>query len=162
MHWSLETLEGEKLNSGQSAVNAAPQASSLVCELDFSDQVTYDNMRNLVFIAELWQAEQFITRQVAPFAPIKHLSLSDPAITVELQNQQGELFIDLVARSLAMLVEVSIGNTDVVFNDNYFNLPAGRTRQISCPMPAGWSLSRVEEEIHIRSVYDSYSTSPSG
>ena len=162
VHWSLETLEGEKLNSGQSAVNAAPQASSLVCELDFSDQVTYDNMRNLVFIAELWQAEQFITRQVAPFAPIKHLSLSDPAITVELQNQQGELFIDLVARSLAMLVEVSIGNTDVVFNDNYFNLPAGRTRQISCPMPAGWSLSRVEEEIHIRSVYDSYSTSPSG
>ncbi len=145
------------LTSGQAPVKVAPQASTLVCKLDFSDQITDDNLRKLVFIAELWQGDQFVTRQTAYFAPIKHLSLTDPAITVNMQSQDGELIVELTSHSLALLVEVSLNGADVVFSDNYFNLPAGRSIQISCPLPAGWTLSKAQKEICIRSVYDSYS-----
>jgi beta-mannosidase len=157
VNWSLETLEGEVLTSGHAPVKVAPQASTLVCKLDFSNQITYDNLRKLIFIAELWQGDQFITRQTAYFAPIKHLSLTDPAITVNLQSQNGELIVELVSHSLALLVEVSLIDADVVFSDNYFNLPSGRSIQISSPLPVGWTLSRAQKEIRICSVYDSYS-----
>ncbi len=89
--------------------------------------------------------------------PIKHLSLTDPAIAVNLRCQNGELIVELNSHSLALLVEVSLKGADVVFSDNYFNLPPGRPIQISCPLPVGWTLSRAQEEIRIRSVYDSYS-----
>jgi len=155
--WSLETFAGEVFTSGDAPVEAAPQAASLVCELDFTNRISYDNLRRLVFIAELWQRDQLVTRQTALFAPIKHLSLTDPTITANVQSQNGEISVELTSHSLALLVEVSLKGADVVFSDNYFNLPAGRPVKISCPMPAGWTKSRVRKELCICSVYDCYS-----
>ncbi len=156
VRWSLETLEGEVITAGQAPVNVAAQASTLVCQQDFSDDVTDENRRKLIFIAELWQGGQLLARQTAYFAPIKHLALADPAVTVNLQSQDGELIVELTAHSLAALVEVSLNGTDAVFSDNYFNLPAGRSMQISCPMPDGWTLSQAQKEIRVFSVFDSY------
>jgi beta-mannosidase len=155
--WSLETLDGNVLTSAHVPVEVAPQASTSVCKLDFTDQITYDNFRELIFIAELWQGDQFVNRQTAFFVPVKHLSLTDPALTVNLQSQDGELIVGLTSRSLALLVEVSLVGADVVFSDNYFNLPSGRSIQISGPLPAAWTLSRAQKELRICSVYDSYS-----
>jgi len=67
------------------------------------------------------------------------------------------LIAELTSRSLALLVELSLTGADVVFSDNYFNLPAGRTARISFPTPAGWTLSRAKKALRLRSVYDSYS-----
>jgi len=67
------------------------------------------------------------------------------------------LIAELTSHSLALLMEVSLPGSDVVFSDNYFNLPADRMVRISCPMPSGWTLDRAKTEFHIRSVYDSYS-----
>ncbi|HSF80618.1 MAG TPA: glycoside hydrolase family 2 protein [Anaerolineales bacterium] len=157
VRWSLETLEGEVLTEGHAPVDVAPQAATLVCKLDFSSQITYDNLRRLIYIAELWGGEQFVARQTAHFAPTKHLSLTNPAITAKLQSQNGELIVELKSHSLALSVEVSLTGAEAVFSDNYFNLPAGRSIKISCPLPAGWTLSRAQKEIRVRSVYDSYS-----
>jgi len=111
----------------------------------------------LVFIAELFQGDRFVTRQTAGFVPVKHLSLADPAVTVDLRSEKGQLIVGLTSRSLALLVELSLEGADVVFSDNYFNLPPGRTALVSCPLPAGWSLSRARKAFRLRSVYDSYS-----
>jgi beta-mannosidase len=157
VRWSLETLTGEILTTGQAPVKAAPQAVTLVCKLDFSDRISDDNVRMLVFIAELWQDDRFVTRQLAGFAPIKHLSLVDPVVTVDLCSDRGQLIIDLTSCALALLVEVSLIGVDVIFSDNYFNLPPGRTARISCPLPAGWTLGRARKAFRLRSVYDSYS-----
>jgi len=157
VRWALETLAGEVLASGQAPVMAAPQAATRVCELDFSDRISDGNIRTLVFIAELFQGNRFVTRQTAGFAPIKHLSLADPAMTADLRGERGQLIVELTSHSLALLVEVSLTGADVVFSDNYFNLPAGRTALISCPLPAGWTLCRAQKAFRLRSVYDSYS-----
>jgi beta-mannosidase len=157
LRWSLETLNGEVLTSGQETVHAAPQAAAKICELDFSDRISDENTRASVFIAELWQGDKFISRQTANFAPIKHVSLSEPSVTAKLHNEGGQLLIDLTSQSLALLVEVSLADADVVFSDNYFNLPAGRTVQVSCPLPAGWTLEQAEKALCLCSVYDSFS-----
>ena len=119
--------------------------------------MTYDNFRQLIFIAELWHGDQFVNRQTAFFAPIKHLSLSDPVITVNLQSEHGELIITLKSNSLALLVEVSLIGADAIFSDNYFSLPSA-IHQISCPLPGGWTVSQAQKEIHVCSVYNSYSS----
>ena len=83
--------------------------------------------------------------------------MSDPLVTANLHNEGGQLLIDLTSRSLALLVEVSLTDADVVFSDNYFNLPANRTTQITCPLPAGWTLEQAEKALCLCSVYDSFS-----
>jgi beta-mannosidase len=136
VRWSLETLAGELLVSGQAPVKAAPQAATQVCRLDFSDRLSDDNIR---------------------FTPIKHLSLTAPAINADLRSEGEQLIVELTSRSLALLVEVSLTGADVVFSDNYINLPAGRTTLITCPLPAGWTLSRARKALRLFSVYDSFS-----
>ena len=72
-------------------------------------------------------------------------------------DENGQLIIDLTSRSLALLVEISLTDADVVFSDNYFNLPVNRTTRISCPLPAGWTLDKARKALQLRSVYDSFS-----
>ena len=161
LNWRLETLGGEELTDGSvPLVFTLPQNSKQICKLDFSKYITEDNLRKLIFIADLWdESDHFVTRQIATFVPIKHLSLSDPALKVDLSIENDQLIVSLNAKFTALLVEASLTGADVVFSDNYFNLPAGRTAQISCPMPGGWSLNQAQKEFRLRSVYDSYSHS---
>ena len=156
VRWSLETLRGDVLLSGEEQVKAAPLASTHVCTLDFSDRVSDDNRRELVFVAELWQGNQRIAMQVATFVPTKHLSLTDPAVTANLSRENDRLVVELASCSLARLLELSLDDTDVIFSDNYFDLPAGRTITVSCPLPAGWTLAQARAALKSRSVYDSY------
>jgi beta-mannosidase len=78
-------------------------------------------------------------------------------VTVDLYSEEDQLIVELTSHSLALLVELSLTGADVVFSDNYFNLPAGRTIQISCLLPAGWTLERARKAFCLYSVYDSYS-----
>jgi beta-mannosidase len=87
-------------------------------------------------------------------------------VTATLAEEDGHLAVTLASRSLARLVELSLEGADVVFSDNYFDLPAGRPVAVSCPLPAGWSpghsaaggwnLAQARAALKIRSVYDSY------
>ncbi|MFC1923217.1 glycoside hydrolase family 2 protein, partial [Chloroflexota bacterium] len=101
VNWSLETLEGEVVSTGHAPVEVASQASTTVCNLDFSDQITEDSLRQLVFIAELWQGDQFIARKTAYFVPIKHLSLTNPFVSMDMKSQDGELIVELTSQALA-------------------------------------------------------------
>jgi hypothetical protein len=40
-------------------------------------------------------------------------------------------------------VEVALPGSDAVFSENYFDLPAGRSIEITLPMPPHWSLDQV-------------------
>jgi beta-mannosidase len=156
VRWSLEMLDGKALEAGEEPVKAAPFDVTPVCRLDFSGRINDDLRRDVVFIAELWQGGQILSRQTAFFVPTKHLALAEPAISAQLRVEQGQVRIELVSHSLARLVECTLEGAEVVFSDNYFDLPAGRTVSISAPLPAGWTPSRAQAALRVRSIYDSY------
>jgi beta-mannosidase len=56
-------------------------------------------------------------------------------------------------------VECALDGADVVFSDNYFDLPAGRKVDISAPLPVGWTLPQAQAAFKVRSIYDSYAHS---
>lgn len=156
LRWSLETLDGKVLKSGNTDAQAAPFGVSQVCALNFADIVTDDSRRNLVFIAELFKGEQMLARQTAFFVPTKHLNLVDAGISTKVSADKSQVTIELTSKTLAKLVEVSLEGADGVFSDNYFDLPAGRKVTISVPLPSGWTAAQVQAALKVRSVYDSY------
>ncbi len=156
VRWSLESQAGSVVLSGQDRVLAAQQATTFLRSLDFSDRLDHDSRRELVFVAELCQGDERLALQVATFVPTKHLKLKDPQVAAKMHEDQGRLVIELAARSLARLVEVSLEGADVIFTDNYFDLPAGRTVVVSCPLPAGWTLAQARSALKLQSVYDTY------
>ena len=87
-------------------------------------------------MAELWAADERIAVAVATFVPNKHLKLVDPALSVTTFQQDDELAFEVTARSLACFVELGLAGVDVVFSDNYFHVPAGRTVYVTCSLPS--------------------------
>ena len=156
IHWTLETLGGDVVATGEESVQAAPLATTHITILDFASQMTDNNRRNLALVAELWQEDALVARQTAFFAPTKHLQLVAPQISATCAAADGQLTVELNGRSLARLVELSLDGADVIFSDNYFDLPSGRTVTVTCPLPSGWKLSQAEAALQIRSVYDSF------
>jgi beta-mannosidase len=156
VRWSLMTLQGTVLDEGRRDVVVAPSGVTPMPSLDFSRFLDEDSRRNLAFVAELRQGDARLAQQVAYFVPTKHLALAGPRITAQLSLEDGMLAIDLSAASLARLVELSFTGTDVVFSDNYFDLPAGRATRITAPLPVGWDLAHARTAITVRSVYDTF------
>jgi len=48
------------------------------------------------------------------------------------------------------------GRTGVVFGDNCFDLPAGRTMTVRIPALAGWAVERVRASLRVCSLADSF------
>jgi beta-mannosidase len=156
MHWSLETLAGERLEQGSEYVSASALAMTCIRALDFSAHVNQENRRGVVFIAELWKDGNLLARQLATFAPNKHLELAAPQIEVQASSADGQLRLQVKASSLARFVELELEGVDVVFSDNYFDLPAGQSLKVTCPMPAGWTPALAQAAIRVRSLFDSF------
>ena len=156
VHWTLMTLDGRILASGEEAARVEPLSVMAVETLDFSGYLDEDTRPELVFVAELWQEDRRLTVQTAFFAPTKHLSLVDPQIKNDVTLKEDLLSIELSARSLARLVEISLTGADVIFSDNYFDLPAKKVISITAPLPAGWNLARARSALKLRSVFNTY------
>jgi beta-mannosidase len=124
----------------------------LISTHDFSTRITPDSQRNIVFVAEMWQGDQRIAHSVTPFVANKHLELCEPALSVSVYAEGKVLVIDVSAERLARFVELEVEGADVVFSDNYFDIPAGETVTVTAPLPARWKAGTVKA----RSLYDSF------
>jgi beta-mannosidase len=156
VRWVLETLDGAVVKQGEQTVNAAPLANTRVVTLDFVAEVNDGNQRELIFVAELWQDGATLAVNAATFVPSKHLALRKPQLTVDVTEQAGQLALTVQADTLARFVEVALNGVDAVFSDNYFDLPAGRSRTITTSLPAGWTLMQAQQALHVRSLYDAF------
>jgi beta-mannosidase len=152
--WSLMTLDGKALKSGSQAVILAPLASVKVCSERF--ELSLEERREVVFVAELENSGKRVARNLATFAPNKHLNLVEPGIKTEVSKVKGELQIQLTALSLARFVELKVAGKDVVFSDNYFDIPAGETIVVACPAPQGMTLAQVRKALQVYSLYNSF------
>jgi beta-mannosidase len=147
-------MDGTVLITGHQAVTLAPLASLKLCSEKFT--LSPEERKNVVFVAELEHQGQCLARSLATFVPNKHLNLQDPGIKVEVEKKNGELCFNFSAESLARFVELQIPGKDIVFSDNYFDLPAGYSTLVTCPMPAGMTLAQVRKALVVRSLYNSF------
>jgi beta-mannosidase len=156
VRWSLETLDGAVLVDGEEAVAVPAVSAAQICELDFSAQVDEGNRRRVVVVYGLWRAGKRVSLGVASFAPDKHLALTDPELRYTVEGSAGDVAIEVIAQRLARFVWLEIEGADVVFSDNYFDLPAGRTATVTLPSIEGWSLDRVRRALRVHSLVDSF------
>jgi beta-mannosidase len=110
-----------------------------------------------IICCDLYQGDSCLETAVFPFLSNKDLQLEDPKLSMLVAQDGQDLVVEVRARSLARFVELSIEGADPNFSDSYFDLPAGRTFQVKCSLPQGWSLERSERAIQVRSLYGSYS-----
>jgi len=152
----VESFAGIPLFTADFPFEAEPQAVVMVCEHDFSAVISGDQLREAVFIAEFWQAEQLLDRKTAFFAPVKHLSLADPNITSTVEVAGEEVSLSLTTQSLALQIQLGFDGLDCVFSDNYFDLPANTSARVTTHLNQEISLEQLNSLLRVQTIYDSY------
>lgn len=144
------------MKSGEAPVQVSPFDSRQVFISDFSSVVNAENERELFFFACLQQNGEWIGQSLVTFVKDKHLVLSAPRLTIQLELAGGSIHLEIASDRLARFIEISLAGADVVFNDNYFDLVANEPRMIQFQAPEGWSLEQIEKNLQIKSLVDSY------
>lgn len=159
VRWSLETLEGEVLQAGLEETTIEGLSANKVISLNFEDVVTRSNERSVVLVYEMWEGDVRKSLGILPFVPSKHLALSDPELDVTVSDDGAGFTITITAERVARFVWLSLED-DVEafggFSDNFFDLPAGRSVDITLPAMEGWDSPRVRSALAVRSLVDSY------
>ncbi len=156
VHWRLEDVNGNVILSSEQRIIARLLADTPIQAFDFADKVDDSNKRNLVFVVELYQGDEKLATSVSCFAPIKHLALKQPELKVDVELKDGTLIFNVSAKSLARFVELALEGVDIVFSDNYFDVPAGQSVKVTAPLPKGWTLEQAKNALQVRSLVDSY------
>jgi Beta-galactosidase/beta-glucuronidase len=154
VRWSLERLDGKIVASGFESVAADGLATTAVARVPVATST--QERRSLVLVSELLEADSRRALVVTPFVPDKQLALVRPAVETAVEGSDGRATVRLRSDTLARWVELSLDGTDVVFDDNYFDLPAGRDASVSFELPDGWDLGRARGALCVRSVVDTY------
>jgi beta-mannosidase len=152
--WSLETLQGEMVETGSAEVTAAPVLGSSVGEFDFSRAVKKHGAINLVFSTGLYESGECLSRQTMLFAREKDITFPNPELHWDVSQKWDELQISLTANAFARYIELRLDGADVIFSDNYFDIPACGKIEIRCPLPDGWTLEQAKSALHARSLAD--------
>ncbi|HEX2979254.1 MAG TPA: glycoside hydrolase family 2 protein, partial [Anaerolineaceae bacterium] len=156
LRWSLETLSGEKIDQGEEAVQVHPLESRAVHHLDYADSIDDQNRRNLVLVVQLLEGDQVVGQALRAFVPDKHLRLQAPGLKTEPVSVGGSLGVIVSAERLARFVELSIPGFDVIFSDNYFDLPAGSSKLVTFIPPENLDRETLLANLQAISLYDSY------
>ena len=160
VRWRLETVAGRRLARGRRRVRAKPLADTLVADLDFSRPIGDRNRRDLVCVFELRGDGGRRSSGVVGFVPIKHLELVDPGLKAAVRPATGASApawaVTVNAKSLARFVCVSIEGRDCVWSDNFFDLPAGESRTVTCPRRPGETAAALRSRLRLTDLHASY------
>jgi beta-mannosidase len=156
LRWSLMTLDGEVLDGDEHIFMAMPTATAMLEVFDFSGRLNDGNQRNVVLVIECMQDDRLISMQVIKFVPNKYLMLKKTAIDLDFAQNGSEVEVTLFTASMARYVEITLEGVDVIFSDNYFDLPARKPYRVYFPLPQDWSLEQVRKALSVHSLVDTF------
>lgn len=125
--WSLETVDGTVLRKSKIKTKIEGEEDKLIADLDFAEELAGDAIRHAVLVSELVVNGKPAGITMTSFVPPKHLELKAAKINIEADRDDSGAYLRVRSESAARWVCLSIPKRDVVFSDNFFDLPAGRT-----------------------------------
>lgn len=139
IYYAVKTQDGRIMKSERKKVLAEPLAATEVFNLDISDADVYN---------EYFEYGDECEPKALLLCPNKHFNYKAPEISYKIGYTDDTSSVTITAKSLANYVELKADNNNVIFSDNYFALPAGATKIITCPGRIG--------QISVRSIADTY------
>ncbi len=157
VRWSLETLAGKRLDQGIENVSAPALAMHLRPSLGFQRAHQRRKPPPGRFHRRTLEGRGTPGTPGGDFRPQQAPGIGGSA---DRDNQSpppvSNSTIQVKTHSLARFVELELEGADVIFSDNYFDLPAGKPDMVTCPLPEGWTLEQARAAVRVRSLYDSY------
>ncbi|MFV2050473.1 beta-mannosidase [Metabacillus sp. YM-086] len=152
--WYLMKKDGEIIQQDIFSVNINKLSSTQLLTKEFE----LEDSRNVIFYFRLEKGGEIISNGSVLFEPAKYFNFLDPKLALKIDETEEHFQIKVHSKSFAKYVELSIKDLDIVFSDNYFDVPVGEEIVVSINKAEYPSLTvkSLDENIVVRSYFDSY------
>lgn len=162
VEWKLRDQFSAVVQSGHTEVVADSLSARECLDLNFADVFTDEAIkRNLYLEYVLIVDEVEISKGSVLFVKPKHYNFVQPGLRAAISEEEDCYVIQVDADAFAQFIELDFLNLDARFEDNYFHVSAGETKQIrlkKADLSKPASLQQLNQELQIRSLFDSYTT----
>jgi beta-mannosidase len=156
--WKLRSTSSNLQHQGTQSVDVSSLSSSSVIELDFTSQLTDNELRSAYLEYRLDNAAgDMVSEGVLLFTVAKHFQLNQTTIATEWTELEGSFELKLTSLELTKYVELEFVNLDAKWSDNYFDLCPDQVKKVTLRkdrLPASVTLETLQSELHIRSAVD--------
>jgi beta-mannosidase len=150
---SLLNFEGKVLKLLNKKVSISANESKRVFTISRKELVGSNDPKQIVLNATLNSGAKQLAENAYYFEKPKDLALPVATISYDIKKQGGIYTVSLSATHLARYVNLAVGDENIVFSDNYFDLLPGRPRQIT--FNSALSFDQVKQAFTIISLKDS-------
>jgi beta-mannosidase len=157
IEWKLRDRGSGIISKKKENISVASLTAESCIELDLKNAVSEDNMRNVYLEFSLYARGECISFGTLLFVKPKHFDFINPGIKAVLYERKEKFIIALESSAYAKSIELSLKNEDCIFNDNYFDLSAGRIKEVELyrdGLPESLSLNDIRGQLEVRSLYD--------
>jgi len=144
----ISTLSGELISEKKTACVLAPLSNQKLSSLP----QPLENREKLVLMATLSEEDSVLSRSYHYFVPTKELNLPDPEIKYLMNGETATVYLRALRHARQVFLEIPgyQGN----FEDNFFDMAAGESREIRFD---GEGHTRdLFRNLKIKSIYDTY------
>ncbi len=158
LSWRLRSTISGLDQQGSQQVDAHSLSSTSVIELDFSSQLTDEEMRSAYLEYRLVNtSDEVVSESVLIFTVAKHFHLKPVTIATEWTEQESTFELTLTSPQLAKYVELEFPELDVKWSDNYFDICPDQVKKVTLRkdrLPSSVTLETLQSTLYIRSAVD--------
>lgn len=161
VQWELRDRDSNVVKSSEKQVSSDAFSSMEAEHLNFEDILdSTEKRRGDYLVYRLSSEEKVLSSATLIFVKDKHYEFLRPRFETSVTEFANRFEISVVSGVYARYIELSLKDCDVIFSDNYFDLPAGERKTVEVlksDMSTKFSGDEFENQLRICSLYDTYS-----
>jgi beta-mannosidase len=150
VRWQVTDTDGKILVEETASVRLPAQSGQYVADLTVAPLLEEYHAHDLMIWAWALKDKTVLSRNWAPLARPKHLSLAQPQIRVNARAAADGILLDLSCEKPAPYVVLSLKDADARFDDNFFHLHPAESRTIK--MTSGPEADTCLQSLRIQSL----------
>ncbi len=160
LSWSLESVHGTLLESGERPFSLPTAGTESLGHLDFARSTESLPASDLMLFLHVRTHDKTVSRNLVTFVRPKHLALQNPSLRWSFEGTG----IRVQAENPALWVWIEGDDPDIRWSDTFFHLQAGESRLIHPSRPGQGSTPEATAlaGIRVRSLYETTGIGPSG
>nr|WP_320117401.1 glycoside hydrolase family 2 protein [uncultured Marinifilum sp.] len=154
LNLKLIDFSGNEIWSKSDEIIIEKNSSAEYFSMELEAFMKDEDAENQLLVANIMKDGRKIASNILYFKPVKELNLPRPKVDYKINESEGGFVLSLKTDVLAKNIFLSVGEEDVFFSDNYFDLLPNDT--IELKIDTKLSLNKLKEVLKIQTLDLSY------
>ena len=152
LEWALCDFRGQVINSGSELMEMGASCSKRAVILRYKDVLKGRSPKDAALLVRLMDEDGLRDEKSWLLVPDNAAALPKVALNPKIRVEGGVAHVSLSSSVYARYVYLEVPSVTAPWSDNFFDIPAGQTVDVSVALPEGMTKERFKAALCIRTL----------